>query len=131
MALAWASIRCSPKRYPRVRMRRQVGSHAVVTESEAEPDFTLLPDELQPLAPLIRKYAVADDLARSERLGKSSTNELRELSAAADLHWDATNAYLDENMSPPGPRQDMALALDSFSQAAMEAGLELQNRDAH
>jgi hypothetical protein len=32
-------------------------------------------------------------------------------------------------MSPPG-RQDLAVALDSFSQAAMEAGLELQNRDA-
>jgi hypothetical protein len=31
-------------------------------------------------------------------------------------------------MSPPGPRQDVALALDSFAQAAMEAGLELQNR---
>jgi hypothetical protein len=52
------------------------------------------------------------------------------LSAAADPHWDAINAYLDESMSPPGPRQDMALALDSFSQAAMEAGLELQNRGA-
>jgi len=34
-------------------------------------------------------------------------------------------------MSPPGLlRQDMALALDSFSQAAMEAGLELQSRGA-
>jgi hypothetical protein len=101
-----------------------------VTDREAEPDFTLLPDELQPLAPLIRKYAVADDVKRSEQLANASTNELRELSAAADPHWDAINAYLDESMSPPGPRQDMALALDSFSQAAMEAGLELQNRGA-
>lgn len=101
-----------------------------MTESEAEPDFTLLPDELQRLAPLIRKYAVADDVERSEQLAKASTNELQELSAAADPHWDAINAYLDENMTPPGPRQDLALALDSFSQAAMEAQLELQNRGA-
>jgi hypothetical protein len=101
-----------------------------VTESAAEPDFTLLPDELQPLAPLIRKYAVADDVERSEQLANASTNELRELSAAAEPHWDAINAYLDQNMSPPGPRQDLALALDSFSQAAMEAQLELQNRGA-
>jgi hypothetical protein len=27
-----------------------------------------------------------------------------------------------------GPRQDIALALDSFSQAAMEAALELERR---
>ena len=97
-----------------------------MTESEAEPDFTLLPDELQPLTPLIRKYAVADDVERSEQLSNASTNELRELSAAAEPHWDAINAYLDKNMSPPGPRQEMALALDSFSQAAMEARLELR-----
>jgi hypothetical protein len=101
-----------------------------VTESEAEPDFTLLPDELQPLAPLIRKYGVADDVERSEQLAKASTKELQELSAAAEPHWDAINAHLDENMSPPGPHQDMALALDSFSQAAMEAQLEVQNRGA-
>jgi hypothetical protein len=101
-----------------------------VTEREAEPDFTLLPDELRSLAPLIRKYAVADDVERSEQLAKASTNELQELSAAAEPHWHAINVYLDENMSPPGPRQDLALALDSFSQAAMEARLELQNRGA-
>jgi hypothetical protein len=93
-----------------------------------EPDFALLPDDLQPLAPLIRTYAVGDDVKRAELLDKASTDELRALSSAADSHWDAINAYLDENMSPPGPRQDVALALDSFAQSAMEAGLELQNR---
>jgi hypothetical protein len=71
---------------------------------------------------------VGDDVKRAELLDKASTDELRALSSAANSHWDAINAYLDENMSPPGPRQDVALALDSFAQAAMEAGLELQNR---
>jgi hypothetical protein len=71
---------------------------------------------------------VGDDVKRAELLDKASTDELRALSSAADSHWDAINAYLDENMSPPGPRQDVALALDSFAQSAMEAGLELQNR---
>ena len=73
---------------------------------------------------------MADDVERSEQLANASTNELQELSAAAKPHWDAINAFLDENMSPPGSRQDLALALDSFSQAAMEARLELQNRGA-
>jgi hypothetical protein len=53
-----------------------------VNDSEGELDFSLLPDELQPLAPLISKYAAADDLERSEQLAKASTDELRELSAA-------------------------------------------------
>jgi hypothetical protein len=95
---------------------------------ETALDFSLLPNDLQPLAPLIAKYAESDDVERSESLAKASTDELRELSAAADPHWDAINAFLDENMEQIGPSQDMALALDGFSQAAMEAGGELEGR---
>jgi len=54
---------------------------------------------------------------------------LRALSDGPAQHWDAINAFLDENVSgDPGPLQDVALALDSFSQAAMEAKLELDRR---
>jgi hypothetical protein len=91
-------------------------------------DFSLLPDDLQPLAPLIAKYAESDDVDRSELLANASTDELRELSTAANPHWDAINAFLDENMEQVGPSQDLALALDGFSQAAMEAGSELDGR---
>jgi hypothetical protein len=58
----------------------------------------------------------------------ASNDELQAMSAAASPHWDAINAYLDENMTPPGPRQDVAVALDSFAQAAIEAQLELERR---
>ena len=58
----------------------------------------------------------------------ASNDELQAMSTAASPHWDAINAYLDENMTPPGPRQDVAVALDSFAQAAIEAQLELERR---
>ena len=98
--------------------------------ADDELDFSLLPDELQPLAPLIAKYAEGDDAERSDLLSNASTDELRDLSTAANPHWDAINAYLDENMDQTGPKQDLALALDGFSQAAMEAGSELEGRGA-
>ena len=91
-------------------------------------DFSLLPEDLRPLAPLIAKYAESDDVDRSELLASASTEELRELSTAPSLHWDAINAFLDENMEQIGPRQDLAIALDGFSQAAMEAASELEAR---
>jgi len=92
-------------------------------------DFSVLPGDLQPLAPLIAKYAESDDAERAELLANASTDELRELSTAADPHWDAIDAFLNDNMEEIGPRQDLALALDGFSQAAMEAGSELEGRD--
>ncbi len=93
-----------------------------------ELDFSLLRDDLQPLAPLIAKYAEGDDADRGDLLANASTDELRELSTAANPHWDAINAFLNDNMEEVGPRQDLALALDGFSQAAMEAGSELEGR---
>lgn len=94
-----------------------------------ELDFSLLPEALQPLAPLISRYAESDDVDRSELLENASDAELRELSDAPAAHWDAINAFLDENVAAdPGPAQDVALALDSFSQAAMEARYTLQER---
>jgi hypothetical protein len=96
-----------------------------------ELDFSLLPEELQPLGPLIARYAESDDVDRSELLANASDEELRELSEGPSAHWDAINAFLDENVeAEPGPRQDVALALDSFSQAAMEARSKLEERDA-
>ena len=92
-------------------------------------DFTLLPSELQHLGPLIARYAESDDVGRAAILANASDEELRALSDGPAQHWDAINAFLDENVSgDPGPLQDAALALDSFSQAAMEAKLELDRR---
>src|SRR6266567_6899830 len=96
---------------------------------ETELDFSLLSDHLQHLAPLIARYAEGDDADRSDLLARASTDDLRVLSTAADPHWDAINAFLDDNMEFPGPRQDLAIALDGFSQAAMEARGVLEERD--
>jgi len=96
-----------------------------------ELDFGLLPGELRDLAPLIARYAESDDVDRSELLENASNEELRELSEAPAAHWDAINAFLDEHVAAePGPRQDVALALDSFSQAAMEARYALDQRSS-
>jgi cell division protein FtsI/penicillin-binding protein 2 len=96
-----------------------------------ELDISLLPEELRHLRPLIARYAESDDVDRAELLANASDEELRYLIEGPSAHWDAINAFLDENVeAEPGPRQDVALALDSFSQAAMEARYELQGRDA-
>jgi hypothetical protein len=96
---------------------------------EEQPDFTLLPSELQHLAPFIASYAESDDAERSAILARASYQELRALADGPSPHWDAINAFLDENVAgDPGPLQDVALALDSFSQAALEAKLELDRR---
>jgi len=92
-------------------------------------DFTLLPSELQHLGPLIARYAESDDVDRSAILAHATDEELRALSDGPSQHWDAINAFLDANVAgEPGPLQDVALALDSFSQAALEAKLELDRR---
>jgi hypothetical protein len=96
--------------------------------AETELDFSLLPDQLQPLASLIAKYGEGDDQARGDAMARASADELRELASAVDPHWDAINAFLDENMEQIGSRQDLALSLDGFSQAAMEAERELAER---
>ena len=96
---------------------------------ENELDFSLLPEELQELAPLIAKYGEGDDADREALLEGSSDEELRALSAAADPHWDAINGFLDANMETPGPGQDLAIALDAFALAAMEARSELEGRE--
>lgn len=93
-------------------------------------DFSRLPEELRHLGPLISRYAESDDVGRSELLEQASDADLRELSEAPERHWDAINAFLDENVAAePGPAQDVALALDSFAQAAMEAKHEFHRRN--
>jgi hypothetical protein len=94
-----------------------------------EVDLSLLPEELQLITPLIRQYAVGDDVERTDLLEKAPTEDLRRLVDATESRWDGINAYLDENMDPPGPKQDVAIALDGFAQAAMEASSVLQARE--
>ena len=78
---------------------------------------------------MIARYAESDDTARTELVEHASDEQLRELSDAPGGHWEAINGFLDEYVTaPPGPHQNVALALDSFAQAAMEARFELGRR---
>ena len=96
---------------------------------DGEVDLTLLPEALRQLGPLIERYARSDDLEREAVLDRASDEELRELSTAPAADWPAINAFLDEHAAgAPGPLQDVALALDSFSQAALEAHFVLARR---
>jgi hypothetical protein len=99
-------------------------------ESETGPDFTLLPSELQPLAKLIRDYGIGDDIEREKAVVAASPAELDDMVTAVAPHWQVINAFLDENMQPPGSLQDVAVALGDLAQAAMEADLERQGRQA-
>jgi hypothetical protein len=93
-------------------------------------DLSLLPDELRELGPLIERYAESDDVARGALLDRASDDELHELAAAPGTTWPGINAFLDAHVAgEPGPLQDIALALDSFSQAALEARFVLDARN--
>lgn len=95
-----------------------------------EVDLSLLPDELQHLAPLIRRYAVGDDVERSRIEEESSREELVALTQAVEPHWPAIHEYLDAHLEQPGtPEQDVALVLMSLSEAAAEVDVELGERD--
>jgi hypothetical protein len=102
-------------------------SRHVEEELDGVPvDLSRLPGDLQPLVPLIRRYAASDDVERETRLEAASDDELRELSEAPHGLWDAINRYLDENITSALPYE--ATVLDSFAQAALEAELELRRR---
>ena len=67
---------------------------------------------------------MSDDVKRAARVDAASPEERAELERAAQPHWDAINAYLDAHIERTGtPEQDLAVVLDAFAQAAMEAGL--------
>jgi len=92
-------------------------------------DLSLLPEELQHLAPLIERYAESDDVERGELLDRATDEELETLTAAPAADWPAINRFLDEHVAgQPGPAQDAAVALDSFAQAALEARFVLDAR---
>ena len=105
---------------------------AVETIDGIEVDLSLLPPALQPLAPLIRKYAAGDDVERTDRLYAASTEELRELADAMTAERsDAADAFLNAHMEEPGtPEQDVALVLSSFWEATAEAAVILEEREA-
>jgi hypothetical protein len=101
------------------------------TIDDLEVDLSLLPPDLQPLAPLIRKYAAGDDVERTNRLYAASTEELRELDRAMTVErWEAVDAFHYAHIDATGtPEQDVALVLSSFAEAAAETAVILEERE--
>jgi hypothetical protein len=101
------------------------------TIDDIEVDLSLLPPELRPLAPLIRKYAAGDDVERTDRLYAASTAELRELTEAMTSgRYEAANAFLDAHIDATGtPEQDVAYVVSSFWEATAEAAVILEERE--
>jgi hypothetical protein len=96
-----------------------------------EVDLSLLPAELQDSAPLIRSYAIGDDVIRSARMSAAPESDIEALASLTGAQWTALNAFLDKHMEQPGtPEQDVALVLSDFAEAAAEAPIELQQRSA-
>ena len=94
-----------------------------------EIDLSLLPQELKDCAPLIRSYAIGDDVVRSERMAAAPASDIEALANLTDAQWDAVNGFLDAHMEEPGtPEQDVALVLSAFAEAAAEAPIELGER---
>ena len=89
-------------------------------------DFDRLSEELRPLAPFIRQWGVADDVARETRMEAASDDDLRALIDAFEPRWDAINDWLDEHDADPDRYE--ATVLSAASEAALEAQLELDRR---
>jgi hypothetical protein len=94
-----------------------------------EVDLGLLPPELADCVPLIRRFAIGDDVVRSERMEAATVSELEALAHLSPAQWAALERYLDEHMERPGtPEQDVALVLSAFGEAAVEARFDLEAR---
>lgn len=88
-----------------------------------EVDLSLLPTELENCVPLIRKFAVSDDVVRSERQEAATAEELDQLATLSKTQWQALKDFLDRHMDdqPGSNEQDLALVLSAFGEAAAEA----------
>ncbi len=83
-------------------------------------DPTRLPEEIRELAPLIREWAIGDDIQRSAKLENASEEELQALVEAVSPYWDAVNSWLDE-ANEENPVPDEAVLLSWLAEAAAEA----------
>jgi hypothetical protein len=90
-------------------------------------DLSKLPEEFHPLIPYIRRWAVGDDVERSDREEAASTEELQELSHAVWPKMPAINAYLDMVDKEP-PYSNEAAALGRLAECVCELQFVLQER---
>ncbi len=86
-------------------------------------DLNALPEEFHDLVPLIRTWAIPDDIDREDHIEAASTDDLRQLIDALEPRFEAIDAYLAEN-----DHLEEATYLGALAEAAVEAGFELEER---
>ncbi|MDO9356943.1 MAG: hypothetical protein Q7T55_24815 [Solirubrobacteraceae bacterium] len=90
---------------------------------DADVDLAALPEEFHDLLPLLRTWAIPDDVDREAQVEAASTAELRNLIRALEPRFDAISAYLDGH-----DHLEEAAYLDALAEAAVEARFELEDR---
>jgi len=85
---------------------------------------TVVPQELQGLAPLVQRFGLSDDVERERVLKGASTEELITLVGAVTTEtFDQINHFLDQTFDA-----EEAIPFGDLAQAAIEAKLELKLR---
>ncbi len=87
-------------------------------------DPSRLPTGLQHLAPLIRKWAIGDDVKRSEAQQAASAAQLRRLVSQVAPHFEAIDAYL-RSVEGDAPYPNEAILIGWLAECAAEARLQL------
>jgi hypothetical protein len=91
-----------------------------------EVDLDRLPEDLRPLAPMIRRWAVAEGEDRDRRLEQASTEELADFWLAVSPQLPAINAYLEQAIE--GQETNEAIVLAATAEAALEASGVIERR---
>lgn len=84
-----------------------------------DSDNLLLPEEFMALQPLADRFAISDDVRRSDETDAATADEKRDLVAQVEPHLAAINRYLDEH------DDESAHLLGSLAEAACEVALEV------
>jgi hypothetical protein len=88
-------------------------------------DPARLPEALQHLTPLIRKWSISDNFKRTDAEEAASAAELQQLVDAVSPHFSFIDSYL---ASLPEPYRNEAILLSTLAECAAEADLVLKER---
>jgi hypothetical protein len=90
-------------------------------------DLEKLPKPFHPLIPLIKKWAIGDDLERDEALADSSKQTLAAVVEEVEPYLTMIDSYLDSFKGQPPPQE--ATDLGRLAEFAVEARQHLENQD--
>lgn len=116
----------SPRRVLYVVNRLEKVIEQLTDPSAPIGDYRDLPEPFHALIPLIRAWSIGDDLERSGKMSRTSTERLQRLVNEVRPHFKAINRHLD-GFQDAWP--DSSAALAGLAEAASEAELLIGTRD--